>query len=154
MIQTIISHSKHTSTHISVCVEYKWLCVFVHVCWRFWSYIWITSAVWKCISKVWWEALFRRFLALIQFWLLDWLMNHLLQWNISKLILRVYLHHGPWSRTMKDGLFMWSDLMVQLSWSNFFKDQFTKSLSLSLGVNQMCTKRIDHAPRNGCADFF
>ena len=31
------------------------------------------------------------------------------------------LHYGPWSQTMGDGMFLWSDLMVQLPWSNFFK---------------------------------
>jgi hypothetical protein len=33
--------------------------------------------------------------------------------------LRAGLHHGPWSRTMEHGLFPWSNLMVQLPWSQF-----------------------------------
>ena len=35
--------------------------------------------------------------------------------------LRAGLHHGPWSRTMEDGPCPWSDFMIQLPWSNFFK---------------------------------
>ena len=54
---------------------------------------------------------------------------------------------------MEDGLFSWSDLMVQLPWSDFLKNQFTKPLGSSLGVNQMWTKRNDHAPKSECADF-
>ena len=60
------------------------------------------------------------------------------------------LHHGPWSRTMEDGLFPWYDFMVQLPGSTFLKNQFTKSLGPSLGVNGMCTKRNDHAPKSEC----
>ena len=46
------------------------------------------------------------------------------------------------------------------SWSNihgpifFKKNQYTKPLGPSLGVNQMWTKENDHAPKNECADFF
>ena len=40
--------------------------------------------------------------------------------------LRAGLHHGPWSRIMQDGLFPWSDLMVQLPWSDFLKDSVYK----------------------------
>ena len=43
--------------------------------------------------------------------------------------------------------------MVQLPWSNSLKTQFTKPLGPSLGVNQMRTKRNDHAPKSECADF-
>ena len=69
--------------------------------------------------------------------------------------LRAGLHHGPWSGTMGDGLFPWSDSMVQLPWSNFFfKYQFTKPLGPLLGVNRMWTKRNHHAPKNECAGFF
>jgi len=39
-------------------------------------------------------------------------------------------------------------------WSDFLKHQFTKPLGPSLGVNQMWTKRNDHAPKNKCVDFF
>ena len=41
-----------------------------------------------------------------------------------------------------------------ISWSNCLKNQFTKSFGLSLGVNQMWTKRNDYTPKSGCADFF
>ena len=34
--------------------------------------------------------------------------------NTIGMALRSGLHHGPWSRTMEDGCFPWSDLMVQL----------------------------------------
>jgi hypothetical protein len=63
------------------------------------------------------------------------------------------LHHGSWSQTMKNGLFPWSNLMFQLPWSNFSKKQFTKPLGPSQGVNPMCTKKNDHAPKSECVDF-
>ena len=53
--------------------------------------------------------------------------------------LSVSLHHGPWSWTMEDGMFPWSDLMVQLPWFDFFKNEFIKPLGPSLGVNRMWT---------------
>jgi hypothetical protein len=59
--------------------------------------------------------------------------------------IRAGLHHGPWSRTMDNGIF---------PWSNFLKIQFPKPLAPSLGVNQMWTKRNDHAPKNKCDDFY
>ena len=59
-------------------------------------------------------------------------------WSPQMLHVRAVSHHGLQSRTMKDGLFSWSDLS---------KNQFTKSLGLSLGVNWMWTKRNDHAPK-------
>jgi hypothetical protein len=68
---------------------------------------------------------------------------------------RVGLHQGPWSRTMEDGFLPWSDLVVQLPWVQFLKNnQFTKFLGPSLVVNQMWTKRNDHAPKSDCVDFF
>ena len=51
------------------------------------------------------------------------------------------LHHAPWSRTMEDGLF---------PWSNFLENQFTKPLGPSLGADRMWTKRNGHAPKNEC----
>ena len=39
----------------------------------------------------------------------------------------------PW--TMEDGIFPWSDLMVQLPWFGFLKNQITKPLGFSRGVN-------------------
>ena len=44
--------------------------------------------------------------------------------------------------------------MVTLLWSNYFINVFSKPLGLSLGVNRTWTKRSDHAPKSGCADFF
>ena len=58
------------------------------------------------------------------------------------------LYHNPWSQTMKDGPFPWSNLMVQLPWYDFLKRRFTKPLHHSVGVNQMWTKRNDHAPKS------
>jgi hypothetical protein len=66
-------------------------------------------------------------------------------WNAMRAQLRAGLHHGPWTQTMEDGLFSWSDLMVEHPWSAFLENQFIKSLGPSLGVNQMWTKRNDHA---------
>ena len=43
--------------------------------------------------------------------------------------------------------FPWSNLTVQHPWSHFLKNQFTKSLCPSLGVNQMWTERNDHASK-------
>ena len=54
-------------------------------------------------------------------------------------------HESP---TMEDGLFPWSDLMVQLPWPDFLENQFTKPLGPSLGVNRMWIKKNDHAPRS------
>ena len=68
--------------------------------------------------------------------------------------LRVGLHHGPWSRTTEDGFFPWSGFMVQLPSFDFLKNQFTKLLGPSLGVNRMGIKRNDHAPKNECGIFF
>ena len=72
----------------------------------------------------------------------------------AALNLRASLHHGPWSRTLEDGLFAWFDLMVQLPWSDFLKNQFTKPLGPSLGVNWIWIKRNDHAPKSECVDLF
>ena len=44
--------------------------------------------------------------------------------------------------------------MVQLPWSHFLKNQFTKLLGPSLGVNQTWTKRNDHAPKSECIRLF
>jgi hypothetical protein len=68
--------------------------------------------------------------------------------------LRAGLHHEPWRQTMEGGLFPWSDLVVQLPWSAFLKNQFTKPSGPSLGVNQMWTKRNDHAPKNWMCSLF
>ena len=50
-------------------------------------------------------------------------------WNHPQKLL-----NGQFTRTLEDGMFPWSDFMVQLSWSNFLKNQFTKPLGPSLGV--------------------
>ena len=69
-------------------------------------------------------------------------------------IFRADFHHGPWSRTVEDGIFLRSNLMVQLPWSDFLDNRFTKPLGPSLGVNQMWTKKDDHAPKSECANIF
>jgi hypothetical protein len=62
----------------------------------------------------------------------------------------------PW--TMKSDYGRWSFFLVrfqgQLSWSDFLKELFTKSLGPSLGGNQTWTKRSDHPPKSECAHFF
>ena len=70
--------------------------------------------------------------------------------NLEMVQVRVGLHHEPWRRTMEDGLFSWSNLMVQLSRSYLKINKFMKPLGPSLGVNRMWTKRNDHAPKNEC----
>jgi hypothetical protein len=51
---------------------------------------------------------------------------------------------------MEDGLFSWSDFHGLISLK---KIQFAKPLGLSLGVNRMCTKKNEHAPKSECANF-
>ena len=58
----------------------------------------------------------------------------------------------PW--TMKSEHERWPNSMVQLLWSNFLNNQFTKPLGPSLGVNLMWTTRNDHAPKSECVDVF
>ena len=53
------------------------------------------------------------------------------------------------SRTMEDVLFQWSEFMVQL-----LNRLVLKVLGPSLGVNQIWTKKNDHAAKNECAGFF
>ena len=55
---------------------------------------------------------------------------------------------------MKDGLFPWSDVIVQLSWSDFFLNQFTKPLGPSLAGTRMWIKNNDRVSKSECADFF
>ena len=45
------------------------------------------------------------------------------------------LHHGPWSRTMEDDLFAWSDFMVR-----FLK----KSIYKAFGPPSRCKLNVDH----------
>ena len=55
--------------------------------------------------------------------------------------------HGRWP-------FPWSDLMVQLPWSDFLRKNNLQSLwGPSLGVNQMWSKRNNHAPKSECVFF-
>ena len=58
-------------------------------------------------------------------------------------LLRVGLHHGLWCRITEYGLYSWSNLPQ----SDLCKNQFTKPLGSSLGVNRMWTKKNDHAPK-------
>ena len=78
----------------------------------------------------------------------------ILKWCGIPKSLRVGLHNGPCSRTMENSLFSWSNFMVQFPWFDFLKYQFSKLLGPSLGVNQMWTKRNDHAPKCEWADYF
>ena len=55
---------------------------------------------------------------------------------------------------MQDGRFPWSNLMIQHPWFDFLKNQCTKHVDPSLGVNQMWTKRNDHAPKANVLIFF
>ena len=56
-------------------------------------------------------------------------------WNVLRI--RAGFHHGPWSQTKEDGFFFYSLIsMVQLPWSDFLHNQFTKYLDPSLGVNE------------------
>ena len=48
----------------------------------------------------------------------------------------------------------WFFSMVQLSWFDFFLNQFTKPLGPSLGVNWMWTKMNDNALKSECVGFF
>ena len=55
---------------------------------------------------------------------------------------------------MEDYLFPWSNFMVHLSWSDFFKSNLQSLWAPSPGVNRIWTKRNDHAPKSECASFF
>ena len=76
-----------------------------------------------------------------------------LHWK-RKPTLRAGLHHRPWSSIMKSGLFQWFDLTVKLPWSDFLKNQFTKSLDPSVGVNRIWINMNDHASKSECFNFF
>jgi len=54
---------------------------------------------------------------------------------------------------MEDVLFSRSNLTIQLPWSDFLKKSIYKAFGPSLALNQMWTKRNDHAPKSECADF-
>ena len=58
---------------------------------------------------------------------------------------------GPWTRAF---LYIWSQFMVQLPWSDFLKKLVLKALGLSLRVNQMWTRKNDHAPKSDCVVVF
>jgi hypothetical protein len=73
-------------------------------------------------------------------------------WRLASL--KANLHYGPWSQTMKEGLFQWSKFMVQLPWSDFSKFLFWKPCPPSLSVKQMWTKKIAHALKMNVPIFF
>jgi hypothetical protein len=50
---------------------------------------------------------------------------------------------------MEEGISQWSKFMVRL-----LKKIVLKALGSSLGVNQLWTKKNDHAPKNDCGDFY
>ena len=51
---------------------------------------------------------------------------------------------------MEDGFYAWSNFHGLIS----LKIKFTKFLGPSLGVKRMWVKKIDHAPKSACVDFF
>ena len=53
--------------------------------------------------------------------------------------LRVSLHHEPWSQIIEDGLFPWSDLMLQHPWSEFLQ----KSVYKAFGPLIRCKPNVD-----------
>ena len=57
---------------------------------------------------------------------------------------------GPWKMAFFHGLTWWSNFHGPIS----LKNQLTKSLGPSVGVNRMWTKRYDHALKRECVDFF
>ena len=56
----------------------------------------------------------------------------------------------PWKMALFHGLASWSKFHDL----NSLKNQFTKLLGPSLGVNRMWTKSNDRALKNQCVDFF
>ena len=52
---------------------------------------------------------------------------------------------GPWKMAFFHG---------PITMVRFLKNQYTKPLGPSLGVNQMWVKRNDHAPKSQCVDLF
>ena len=64
-------------------------------------------------------------------------------------LLRAGLHHGPWSRTMEDGLFPWSNFKVQ-----FLKINIYEAFGPLISVKWIWTKRNDHLPKSECVDLF
>ena len=61
------------------------------------------------------------------------------------LSVRTGLHYGPWKMAFVNGL----TSVVRLH-----KKLVLRALGPSLGVNQMWTKKSDHAPKSEGADFF
>ena len=51
--------------------------------------------------------------------------------------LKVGLHYGPWSWTMEDGLFPWSEFIIQLSMVRLLKILILKALGPLLDVKRM-----------------
>ena len=64
--------------------------------------------------------------------------------------LRAGLHHGPWSHTMEDGPFPWSNFHGPIPW----EINLQTLLGPSLGVNYMWAERNNHTPKSECANFF
>ena len=70
---------------------------------------------------------------------------------------RASLHHGPWSWTMEDGIFSWSNFHGLISLKKSIYKAFGPLTRCKLNVDQEeqpCTKRNDHAPKSECAGFF
>ena len=67
--------------------------------------------------------------------------------------LRANLHHLPWSWNMEGGMFSWSNLMVQISWSDPLKKSIYKAFGPLTRCNSMWTKRNDQASKGECVGF-
>ena len=74
-------------------------------------------------------------------------------WLVQSSLSRPVLHHGPWSRTMEDRLFPWSNFMIHLPCSDFFK----KSIYRVFGSLIRCESNVDHkewpCTKSECAEF-
>ena len=76
---------------------------------------------------------------------------------VNKILISVVVKGWFTQWTMKSNHGRWLFSVVRLhgpiSVVRFFRNQFTKPLGPSLGVNQMWTMRSDHAPKKECAQF-
>jgi hypothetical protein len=76
-------------------------------------------------------------------------------YRLINTVIRGSLYHRPWTRPTEDALFRGTS-----SWSTFHGPSSKKMIYKAVGplircnLNRMWTKRIDHATRSGCADFY
>ena len=88
-----------------------------------------------------------------------WKLRHFfVMQKIREDLSRVGLQHGSRSWTMKDGMFQFSNLLIHfhgpISSKERKKEKVTKPSGPSLGVNIMCTRRNEHAPKSECVVSF